>query len=168
MRLAPVAIVLAAALLTGALGCSNGSSDPGDAGASDGASGDSALVGCQDDPRADTYAANLTKPGKAGLFQFVLVSATPAPPALNNNSWVVRVLDAHGNPLPNVSILSVSAYMPDHGHPSTATPMATTNADGSFTIAPLYLFMAGLWQITIAAQSGSQSDSVVFSFCVAG
>lgn len=168
MRLAR--ILLLTALSAGALACSGGGSGPSDAGSSsDQASGDDgALIGCQDDARDDTYAPNLTKPSKAGLFEFVLVSAKPAPPALNNNSWVLRVLDAKGNPLPGVSIVSVTPFMPDHGHGTSAVPMATANGDGSFTISPLYLYMTGLWQITIVAQSGSQKDSAVFSFCIAG
>jgi hypothetical protein len=98
----------------------------------------------------------------------VLVSATPAPPALNNNSWVVKVVDASGNPVPGVSFVSITPFMPDHGHGTSATPQAMPNGDGTFTVAPLYLFMAGLWQITIVAEAGTQKDSVVYSFCVAG
>jgi hypothetical protein len=168
MRFAAVASLTL--LCAGVFACSPSSSDPADAGSSsDQASGDDgALIGCQNDSRADAYAANLTKTGKSGLFQFVLMSAKPAPPALNDNSWVLRVLDAKGNPLPNPSIVSVTPYMPDHGHGTSAVPVATSNGDGSFTISPLYLYMAGLWQITIVAQSGSQKDSAVFSFCIAG
>ena len=126
------------------------------------------LVGCQNDPRADSYAANMTKMGQSGVFQFTLVSADPAPPALNNNTWTLKLADASGAPVTNATFPKISPYMPDHGHGSTATPMATSNGDGTYSITPLYFFMGGLWQVTIQAQSGSQSDSAVFSFCVAG
>jgi hypothetical protein len=160
--------LVVAVLSAGPLACSGGQSGPADAGSEQVGNDDGALIGCQTDPRDDTYAPNLTKTGKSGLFQFVLVSANPAPPALNNNSWVLRVVDAKGNPLPGASIVSVTPFMPDHGHGTSAVPMATPNGDGSFTVAPLYLYMAGLWQITIVAQSGTQKDSAVFSFCIAG
>lgn len=126
------------------------------------------VVGCQNDSRADVYAANLTKMGKSGVFQFTLVSADPAPPALNTNTWTLKLVDASGAPVTNATFPKISPYMPDHGHGSTATPAATSNGDGTYSITPLYFFMGGLWQITIDAQSGSQTDSAVFSFCVAG
>jgi len=161
-------VVSIALLCAGAFACSPSNSDPADAGSDQASGDDGALIGCQNDPRDDTYAPNLTKTGKSGLFKFVLVSAKPAPPALNDNSWVLKVLDAKGNPLPGPSIVSVTPFMPDHGHGTSAVPMATPDADGSFTLSPLYLYMAGLWQITIVAKSGSQEDSAVFSFCIAG
>lgn len=160
-RLALLFSVLPAAVLA----CSNNASDPP---GNDAGQVDSPIVGCQSDPRDDTYAPNLTKPGKAGLFQFVLVSATPGPPALDNNTWILKVLDAGGNPVQGVSLASITPFMPDHGHGTSATPQATPNGDGTFTIKPLYLYMAGLWQITIVAQAGTQKDSAVLSFCIAG
>jgi len=160
MRFLAVAAVLAL-LGAGGRDCSSSSSPAAPQDAGD-------LVGCQSDPRADSYAANTTKMGKSGVFQFTLVSADPAPPALNNNTWTLKLADASGAPVTNATFPKISPYMPDHGHGSTATPVATPNGDGTYGITPLYFFMGGLWQVTIQAQSGSQSDSAVFSFCVAG
>jgi hypothetical protein len=134
------------ALLGRAADCSSGSAAPGQPDAA--AAADSDIVGCQTDPRDDTYAPNLTKQGQSGKFQFVLVSAEPAPPATLTNTWTVN-------------------WMPDHGHGSTATPQVQDNGDGTYTV-PLYFFMGGLWQVTLSAQSGGNTDSAVFSFCVQG
>jgi hypothetical protein len=145
--------------------CSSGSA-PGDT--PDSSVPDADLVGCQNDSRDDTYSAGMTKQGQAGNFQFVLVSATPGPPALLGNTWVVKILDAGGSPVPGATFTSIKPWMPDHGHGSSATPSATDNKDGTYTIAPLYFFMAGLWQVTLAVQANGKNDSAVFSFCVQG
>jgi hypothetical protein len=148
-----------------------------DAGVEAAAGADSDTVGCHTDSRAQTYSANLQRPGMSKHFDFVLMSATPGPPAKGINSWVLKIVDAQGNAVPNVAITSVVPYMPDHGHGTSVAPQWTSNADGSFTIHQLVLFMPGLWQVTINVASGamtncttdaSQCDSVVYSFCVAG
>ena len=112
----------------------------------------------------------MTKPGSAGRYSFALVSSTPAPPALNDNSFVVQVTDADGNPA--TGALSVALDMPEHGHPSPALPEISYDADAkSFTLDPMRLFMVGLWRITFSfapdgASKDSAGDSAVFKFCI--
>jgi hypothetical protein len=64
--------------------------------------------------------------------------------------------------------ITVKPWMPDHGHGTSAqalvTPSATT---GQYVIDPLYLFMAGYWTVTLTITSGSVTDTVVFSLCLA-
>jgi hypothetical protein len=142
------------------------SSDPpsGDAGSS--ASNDGAdIVGCQSDPRVDTYSPGLTKPGQSHLFNFVLVSADPAPPGQYVNTWVLKIEDPAGNPVPGATITSATPFMPDHGH-GTSTPQIVANPDGTITVSNLYLFMLGVWRTTIVAQAGGAMDSAVFWFCI--
>lgn len=122
-------------------------------------------VGCATDPRAQAYAPNLVKQGEAGVFTFVLVSSTPGPPGLDQNTWVIAVEDASGNMVPGATLTSVVPWMPDHGH-GTSTPTITPNSDGTITVSSIYLFMTGLWQTTIVAEAGGQMDSAMFSFCV--
>jgi hypothetical protein len=147
--------------LCGAAGCSHSSS----AGPADAAPADDAAqtVGCQD-PRADTYTANLTKTGK--VYTFVLVSSDPAPPGIENNSWTVKVLDASGNAVAGTQ-LQVVPYMPDHRH-GTTVPTITAQPDGSFSVTQVNLFMPGLWQVTVTATAGATTDSAVFAFCIQG
>lgn len=155
-------------LLSRAADCSSssGSAAPGQP---DGAALDGDVVGCLTDPRDDTYAANLTKQGQSGNFQFVLVSAQPAPPATLTNTWTVQLL-AGSSPVTGATFSwgPKSVWMPDHGHGATAQPQVQDNGDGTYTITPLYFFMAGLWQVTLTAQSGSTTDTAVFSFCIQG
>lgn len=150
----------AVALLSLALAqCSTSGGAPADA-------GDETAIGCANDPRADAYAPNLRKKGAAGTFTFVLVSSDPAPPARGSDAWVVRVEDAQGAPVANATV-TVKLVMPDHGHGTSVVPAVTPSGD-AWKIAPLYLFMPGLWQITIAATANGASDSAAFTFCVAG
>jgi hypothetical protein len=152
--LAPAAVAIA---------CSHAdSASPADAGA-----GDEAQVTCQTDSRAQTYSANMVQKGQSGVFQLALASADPAPPARGTNTWTVRVLDASGAPVTGAT-LDVKPFMPDHGHGTSIVATITANPDGTFGVTPLYLFMPGLWQMTFGVHAGSQNDSVVFSFCVAG
>ena len=160
---------LIVSLLIGAamsVACSSKSNDASSSAQSSSApSGD---VGCTADS-GDSYAPGLQKQGAAGRYSFTLVSSTPAPPALNDNTFVMQITDADGNPVSGA--LSVALDMPEHGHSSPTVPDiefdAKTNA---FTLDPMNLFMVGLWRLTFSFQADSGSaadaDSAVFNFCI--
>jgi hypothetical protein len=138
------------------------------------------LDACTDEPNVDTYAPSLKKLGQSGALTFELVSSTPAPPALNDNTFVVRVTGSDGTPLGG--LLTAALDMPEHGHSSPKVPVITFDAAaGTFTLDPMYLFMVGLWRITLtfqpapdagvsgaagAAGAEGVSDSAVFQFCI--
>jgi hypothetical protein len=157
--------LLAALAAVSVAGCSSSSGSGGGAG-----SQDADVIGCSG--LGDLYAANMHKPGLAGQMQFVLVSSDPGPPIVGTNTWTVQVLDGGGKPVKGAAFTWLpgdkSIWMPQHGHGSTAQPVVTDNGDGSYTITPLYFFMAGLWQVTLQAKAGTMTDSVVYSFCVGG
>ncbi len=127
---------------------------------------DAGTVGCIDDPAAETYAPNMQKPGDGNRLSFVLVSADPGPPLRGNNTWVVKVLDAQGQPVTGAT-LTATPFMPKHGHGTSVVPTVTSEGDG-YQVNPLYLFMPGLWKVTLSATSGMTSDTAAFTFCVAG
>jgi hypothetical protein len=159
--------------------CSGSSSPASSTSQGDGAGGvgedGGGLVGCTG--QADTYVANLTKQGKLGKYTFTLVSAAPAPPDLDGNTWTVQIKDATGAS-PSLDQVQVLPFMPQMGHGSDQTPQLTANTDGSFGVSDLYLFMDGLWTITFtvteppAADAGSKApatlDQGVFTFCIDG
>ena len=156
MRVAALALALVAA-------CSSNSASPTqDAGAGD----EGTVVSC-DDPREQTYSPDMQQAGASGVFTFVLVSSDPAPPANDNNTWVIKLLDASGQPVTDATFPSVDPTMPTMTHGTTPVKV-TSNGDGTYTFTPLYFFMAGLWQVAITAQSGTQKDTTSFFFCVAG
>jgi hypothetical protein len=161
MRLSIAAVLVG---LVAALGCSSHSSS--ESGDDSGASADtSGLVSC-DDPRVQLFVPNMQQAGASGAFTFVLVSSSPSPPADESNTFVLQVLDAGGQQVTGAT-LTVIPTMPTMGH-GTSTVTVTPNSDGSYTLQPLYFFMAGLWEIAITAESGSQKDTTSFYFCVAG
>jgi hypothetical protein len=148
------------AVLSSLLACSSDNHESsGDAASSDGGP----TVSCQSDPRVDTYVANLSKASPSGQLKVALVSSDPAPPIRGTNTWTVKVTDAGGNPVANAD-LTVTPFMPDHGHGTTIKAAITPKGDGNYEIQPLYLFMPGVWRVTIALGK----DSVEFFFCVAG
>ena len=144
-----------------------GCSSPSESSTTDSGTPPEATITCEKDPRADTYFANLERAGTGKIFKFVLVQGDPAPPSRGTNTWTLKVLDASGKPVTDATI-DVKPFMPDHGHGTSIKASATKLADGNYTIAPLYFFMPGLWQVTFDVKSGTTSDTVVYTFCVAG
>jgi hypothetical protein len=176
-------VELVAVLAFGALGgCSSSSASVASTDSNGGASGavgfsaPSGTVECATEAGVDTYAPGLSKLGASGALTFTLLSSTPAPPALDDNAFVIEIRDLDGNPLDGE--LSAVLDMPEHGHNSPKTPIITFDpARGSFSLDPMYFFMVGLWRITLtfqsaatgsagAAGSADSADSAVFKFCV--
>ncbi len=124
----------------------------------------------------DTYAPGLQKKSTSGAYSFELVSTTPSPPAVNDNSFVVHIADQSG--AAQTGTLTAALDMPQHGHSSPKTPVVSFDAaSGNFTLDPMDLFMVGLWRITFSftptdatgaagASDASASDTAVFQFCI--
>jgi hypothetical protein len=125
------------------------------------------LITCQNDPRVATYAPGLSVTSTSGTRKFVLLSSDPAPPARGTDTWKLRITDAAGNNQPGLSA-SVLPFMPDHGHGTSVNATVTAESDGTYTVAPLYFFMPGVWQITFSVPPNQMNDVGVFYFCVPG
>jgi hypothetical protein len=167
-RVRPIASLLIACGVASCACSSGGSKNPAGSGAP-GAASPEAGVGCTQ-AEADAYTPGMKKQGDAGRYAFELLSSAPAPPALNDNTFVMQVTDADGNPVSGE--LSVALDMPEHGHPSPAQPEIVFDpASNAFTLDPMRLFMVGLWRLTFSFQPDSptaaaESDSAVFKFCI--
>ncbi len=167
-RVRSIASVLTRPLLFGFVLSACSSSSKSSTSAEPDASTPTMNVGCASEA-ADSYAPGMKKVGDAGLYNFELLSSTPAPPALNDNTFMVQVTDTDGNPV--AGTLSVALDMPEHGHPSPAQPEITYDGRANaFTLDPMRLFMVGLWRLTFSFQPdagvGSDPDSAVFKFCI--
>ncbi len=167
------------------VGCSsNGNANPpagnggssGGGGTSDASQVDStdAAITCTNDPRAEKFALNMTHKGdnEAGPnLSFVIVGATDNPPAVDNNTWTLKILDASGQPVKDAVLTFPKGqhpsdpWMPDHTHGALAAK-AVNNGDGTYTVKPLYFFMGGIWSTYISATSGSVTDTTTFTFCI--
>ncbi|MBK7863910.1 MAG: hypothetical protein IPJ65_35940 [Archangiaceae bacterium] len=149
---------IASVLLPSLLACSGGGPP---------AMPDAGDVGCKSRSGADVYAAGMSKRSSSGRVMAVLLSADPAPPERGNNAWSVKLTGARGEALDGE--LAVTPYMPEHGHGTSVAPGVERQGDGSWKVSPLYLFMPGIWEVTLApsADAGA-ADSPVFSFCIDG
>lgn len=129
---------------------------------------DAAGVNCSNEPCADTYTANMVKSGSSGSFIFLLIDSTPGPPAKGDNSWNLRLTDTGDTPIDGAT-LEVTPFMPDHGHGTPIRVVVTpAGSNGEYTAAPINLWMPGLWEVTIDATAGADSDSVVYRFFIEG
>lgn len=161
----PLKATLIAALFAGSslvvFGCS--SSDDTSSSSSSGAA---PATGCAADTRKDVFTKGLAKP--AGTLSVKMMDAAPAPPSKGMNEMTIEVVDAAGAPVDNATI-TVTPFMPDHGHGSAVKPVVTPAGGGKYTIAKVYLAMAGLWRITVTVQQASGSiDEAAFQFCLDG
>jgi hypothetical protein len=97
------------------------------------------------------------------------VNGTPGEPDRGDNEWTIEAMDSGGSMLDGASI-QVKPWMPDHRHGTNplyidATP---TGRPGQYTLPTFDLFMGGFWTFTFTVESGGQSDTVQFGFCIEG
>jgi hypothetical protein len=136
-----------------------------DDGGSSGTSG--TTNACATDTRKDIYTAGLAKQ-TSGALSVKLMEATPAPPAKQSNALTFVVTDAAGKPVDGAT-LSVTPFMPDHGHGSSVKPTVTPMGGGTYDVANVYLPMPGLWRLTVTVQMPNvAAQDVAFSFCIDG
>jgi hypothetical protein len=152
-----------------ALGCSSNNAtnagQDGDGGLED------AVISCAHDPRVETFSEGMMHKGDSGKLSFVIASSNFNPPAVDNNTWTLKVLDASGKPVTDATLTFPKGvhpsdpWMPDHTH-GTLPVKPKNNADGTYVAAPLYFFMGGVWSTLVSATSGSVTDTTTFTFCV--
>ena len=140
--------------------CGGSGSSPPDA--------DEALA-CITSGRGDTYVAGLERAGKAGLFDVKLMTANPAPPGFNDNTWVIQVnsmtAGVVGSPVDGATI-TVTPFMPDHQHGTAIKAKIQALSGGQYQLSPINLWMPGYWETTISISAGAVQDSVVYKFCI--
>jgi hypothetical protein len=140
----------------------------------------------------DAYEPNLKKAGQNGVLTFEIVSSDPAPPEQGDDTFVVKVTHADGTAFHGTLVLPTEGlWMPLNGHGPTIPAVITYDASqDTFTLAPVNLFMLGLWRVTLqaienpdanegdAAEAGTSddatapsapaqpTDAAVFYFCI--
>ncbi|MBJ95579.1 MAG: hypothetical protein CMP23_14040 [Rickettsiales bacterium] len=143
---------------------------------------DPAGVPCEQDERAETFTADMSRTGAAGLAIFTLHSISPAPPDVGLNDWSISVRSAaDDSPLTGCS-LKLVPWMPDHNHGSNE-PGGIEGEPGTYQVDGLRFVMPGYWENSVELECGaagddddsasddpgpSLSDSAMFSFCVVG
>jgi hypothetical protein len=128
------------------------------------------IVDCSTVTGVDTFVVGLEKMGAMGKLDFKMMSAEPAPPARNDNAWVVQVntmsAGVVGNTVDGASLV-VTPYMPAHAHGSPKQVVVSpAGQPGQYTLSPVFLWMPGVWETTIEVTSGMTTDSAVYRFCI--
>jgi hypothetical protein len=137
----------------------------------DDGSGSDAPIDCTMVTNADTFVVGLEKAGTNGALDFKMMSATPAPPARGDNTWIFQINEMTsgvvGNPVSGAT-LQVTPFMPAHQHGSPIQVQITPLPDaGQYQLNPVNLWMPGVWETTIRATTTAQaSDTVVYRFCI--
>jgi hypothetical protein len=123
---------------------------------------------CATETRADAYRAGLEKSGTQKSMSVRLLESKPGPPMKGDNVWRVQLLDPKGAPMSGAA-LTVTPVMPDHHHGTSIKAVVQEQGGGEYRVAPINLFMPGLWTITFALRHKDGAlDQAVFSFCVDG
>lgn len=117
---------------------------------------------------AQTFVVGISAVSPSGRT-VAITSATPAPPDVGDNVWLVEVTDASGAPVPGLAP-AVTPWMPLHGHGLVPPTYAGAESSaGTYAIDTFDLIMPGLWQFTIELAPGAEDpDPVVFQFCAEG
>lgn len=126
-------------------------------------------LACINSGRGDTYVAGLERVGIGGMLDFKLMSAVPAPPGFNDNTWIIQINTMSGGmvgaPATGASLI-VTPFMPDHQHGTLRVNVEAMPEAGQYKLTPINMWMPGLWETTIDAQAGSVGDTVVYKFCI--
>jgi len=119
------------------------------------------------DPRADVFVPGMRKAGVRGFVRVALVSADPAPPFRGQSTWTLYVSDLDAVGIPSAT-LSLSPYVPDHGHGAATKPVVTAgDLPGVYVAAPVSLTMQVLWVTTVdVTLPDGRTDSVEFGFLI--
>lgn len=129
---------------------------------------DEALA-CMTSGRGDSYVVGLERPGVGGALDFKLMSATPAPPGFNDNTWIIQIntmsAGVVGAPATGASLI-VTPFMPDHQHGTLKVNVEAMPDAGQYKLTPINMWMPGYWETTIDVQVGSVRDRVVYGFCI--
>lgn len=168
-----------------AVGCHD---DPKPTGTSD-----ADFYSCAEETRAIPYTKGMTLDSTGGAFALTVLDSTfpdengiarSQAPAKGRNVWTVKITDAvTGAPLDGLSI-QVTPRMPDHPNHGTLAVVVTPLGAGIYDLDPLYLWMAGLWNVKVdiqrsdaggaaagaggAAGAALASDTATFPICIPG
>lgn len=103
------------------------------------------------------------------LFTLTVMESAPKPWNVGENNWSIQVEDNSGA-LRDDATLSLSPYMPDHGH-GVSPPSYTgiSQGNGLFQVATFNLIMPGYWELTVLVTApGLGSNEIVFQICAEG
>ncbi|MET0339421.1 MAG: FixH family protein [Polyangiales bacterium] len=107
---------------------------------------------------------------KVGNYTIQVVSAMPAPPRQQvPNDWVIKVLDAAGQPLADAKVENPDTFMAVHGHGGAFLPdIAKGAGPGEWKLIGLDFTMRGPWEVSfdLTPTGAARPTLVSLNICV--
>lgn len=122
---------------------------------------------CEEEDRAVPVELNVDLEGEGGSLVFQMLSLDPEPVDLGANDWSVHVSDAAGVAQEGCA-LTVTPWMPDHGHGSNEPEGTAGSEPGQYLIEGIEFIMPGYWTASLSATCGDVTDNVILRPCVEG
>jgi YtkA-like len=158
-------------------GCGAGKQAPFDA--SQDADDDTLFVTCATDDSVPPYEPGRqvlsTGTGKLAIKWLQNVpgppGGSPGPPVKGNNTWTVEVDDVDTGMALDGLTLTILPWMVLHNHGTLEVVVTTSGAPGQYTLAPMYLYMSGVWDVRFTilgapADVGAATDAATIRICI--
>lgn len=146
------------------VGCSNGETHEHTTG--DGPDGGSVATACGGRGQGLEGLEVSAEVDAGGRLTLSFVDGEPMPPIVGNNSWSFR-LELDGEPLADASSgITVTPFMPDHGHGTPTAVNVEEEHAGTYRFEPVHTRMAGYWEMRVDVESDDVSAKLVFGVCV--
>lgn len=113
---------------------------------------------------AAVSSTDLTKTGEKGHFRITL-DVDRGGLAIGVNAFALTLTDRQNKPVGGAEI-TVTPWMPEHGHGVWEKPVVTERGSGKYTVGNVTLVMGGQWDIKIAVSKGALKDQAIFRFGV--
>lgn len=161
-RAAVISLISVLTLAGASAACEDDKDSPSTAATGDAAAG----ISCARDSRVKPFATGMEAKSTSGKLVAQILDASPSPPQRGGgdagvNEWTLK-LTSDGQ-APDAKAVTVSTLMPDHGHGSPRVPVLTANGDGTYALSDIFLFMAGVWEISLQT---SPQETATFTICV--
>lgn len=102
-----------------------------------------------------------------GELSLSVVETLPAQPAVGDNVWSLRLDDAAHQPVTGLAAsMTVTPFMPEHGHGTPVSVGVRETEPGEYELAPVNTFMPGLWQIRLEFTHADAPERFEFNVCV--
>ena len=103
--------------------------------------------------------------GESSAAKLTVLSASPEEPVRGLNNWRVMLSDLEDNALTGCEI-TLTPYMPDHGHGVATTPTVTEGEAGQYQIDQIELIMPGLWEMRFEISCGGWDTNEQITYAI--
>jgi hypothetical protein len=100
-----------------------------------------------------------------GRGSVTVLDTTPELAGAGDNRWRVLVRDPREEPVSG-AFLSLTAFMPVHGHASPKVALSLDEGDGAYLLSPVALSMPGVWLVDLTVTSDPAAGRATFYICV--